>query len=170
MIIHVEKAHEDTKVLNATEHEQFTKILNHFNSGVTPVLQKKATEGFKLESLDFKTMSKFNMTRTRAVNDSQQIEDNIPTFNVNDFYVYPKEDLVITEAREDLIRETLKKEEEVRHKIQLENQVLLQNRLLEMKPKGPINGNKVTFDCNGNVVAIGAVNTEKLPNDFLSSK
>jgi hypothetical protein len=69
-----------------------------------------------------------------------------------------------------LVRETIKKEEEIKHKIQLEKDLLLQNRLLDMKPKGPINGNKVTFDCNGNVIAINGMDTEKFPSGFLSSK
>jgi hypothetical protein len=166
MIIHVEKANDDHKGLNATEHEHFVKILNHFNTGN----EVKRTPDLTKEHAGLGTLSKFTVTRKINENHPLPEEENIPIFNVNDVYISPKEDPIITEARDDLIRETLKKEEEVRHKIQLEKEILLQNRLLEMKPKGPINGSKVTFDCNGNVISIGGLNTEKLPNDFVSSR
>jgi hypothetical protein len=163
IIIHFEKNTEDTKIMNATEQENFIKIINN----ISPVLRKKTdiTQNFKLEQNDLRTVTKFGETKF-----SQLKEENVPIYAVSDIYVYPKEDVYIAEARENLIREQLKKEEEIRHKIQLENQLTLQNRLLDMKPKGPINGNKLTFDCYGNVILINGINTEKLPNDFLSSK
>jgi hypothetical protein len=186
MIIHVEEAHrqhEETRMY-ASGETQFnpppinnTNMLGRSNNTNLQRMvgdrQRYIATNRSIDINNMNTMSRFLSTSTRVfrrTGESMKDSENVPISTIEDMYNYPKEDPIVIDARENLIRETIKKEEEIKHKIQIERELQIQNRLLEMKPKGPVNGLKYTFDCNGTVLSIKNPLTEKLPNECLFSK
>jgi hypothetical protein len=117
-----------------------------------------------------KTMSRF-MDTTRLSIKSVKTDENIPIYTITNFLKeVVKEDPRITKVREKFMKDKVKKEEEYQNKLKVEKEIMLQNRLHDAIPKGPINGSKITFDCNGKVINIKAIDHEKLAKDLVETK
>jgi hypothetical protein len=96
--------------------------------------------------------------------------ESFTLYSLNDIEPIKEEDSVILRARDDLAREIRKKEEEAKMKLQNEKEFEIQMKLERSRPKELVNGLKVTFDCNGQLIPIKQYNLDKFPNDFLQNQ
>jgi len=99
-----------------------------------------------------------------------KVEEPFPNYkleNIKDNFVEDPEIKLVREERE---REWKRAEEEKQKKATLEiikAEILKNENRLKSKE---LDGRKVTFDCDGKVIAIKNVNLDKLANDFLNTK
>jgi hypothetical protein len=93
--------------------------------------------------------------------------DNIPTYEIKDIPKW-EEDPIINDIRDEVLK---KKEEE---KNQIKYNVTKNFKKNEDKDSKKdiviLNGSKVTFDCNGDVVYIKSNPSDKFQSDFVNPK
>jgi flagellar basal body rod protein FlgB len=92
--------------------------------------------------------------------------ENIPTYELKDMQKF-EEDPAINDIREEVI----KKKEEERNQIKILAARTKPNHVDNVKKEViMLNGNKVTFDCDGNIVYIKPQMMDRLQNDFVNPK
>ena len=112
---------------------------------------------------------KSNKDKREVMNTSEK-NRHYEIYVLNDMHSHPEEESIIQNTRAEVMRETKKKEEDLKIKLLIEKEQQIQNKIEYKKQKDLVNGLKYTFDCNGNSISIKTFPSEKLPSDFLAGK
>jgi hypothetical protein len=107
-----------------------------------------------------------------TIKSKASVEENIPQYILPEKYIYEyyKEDNPqVKEVREIFLREKIIQKEEAKKKKETDkrNRAKLLMHNLEQKHSHVINGEEITFDCNGKVVNILGINKKLVKDDFI---